>query len=78
MIRMSILAALLLGSTPAPLVAQAGGRAGTSDQQKACRNDVVKLCRGLEQAGDLEIFQCLQNNRHKLSKRCRDSLEQGR
>jgi len=78
MLRSVFAGVFLLAGATGPLLAQGGGRAGSADQQKACRNDVVKLCRGLEQAGDMEMYQCLQNNRQRLSKRCREALEQER
>ena len=78
MIRTLLVGAFVLTSSAAPVFAQGAPRAGSTEQQKACRNDVVKLCRGLEQAGDMEIYQCLQSNAAKLSKRCRDALSEGR
>ena len=77
MIRNLVISTFVLCASTAPLLAQAGQRSGTPEQQRACRNDVAKLCRGLEQAGDMEMYQCLQTNRQKLSKRCRDALEGG-
>ena len=78
MIGRFVMGALLVGVCSTPLFAQGSPRAGSAEQQKACRNDVVKLCRGLEQAGDMEIYQCLMSNRGELSKRCREALEQAR
>ena len=78
MLRSVLLGTFLAAFSSGALLAQGSGPAGTSDQQKACRNDVVKLCRGLEQAGNMEIYQCLLANRQKLSRRCREALEEGR
>lgn len=78
MMRTIVLGALLLASATSPTLAQEAARGGTADQQKACRNDVVKLCRGMQQADDMQIYQCLQSNAQKLSKRCREALAQGR
>jgi hypothetical protein len=49
---------------------------GTQQEQAACRPDVRKHCRHLKpNAGALVFLSCLQKNRSKLSKACRNVLE---
>jgi hypothetical protein len=51
-------------------------RAGSADDQAACRPDVRRFCHKLEQdAGDLVFLACLQEHRDKLRKPCLNVLE---
>jgi hypothetical protein len=52
-----------------PASAQYGGHQGTPQQQRACRPDVVKYCRGIQD--DFGIANCLQANMPRLSAACR-------
>ena len=68
-----LLAALAVtGATVSP------GRAQDArpDQQHACARDVSRHCRKQMNDGDMVIFQCLQQNRDKLSPACRKVVEQ--
>lgn len=79
MFRSCALGAFLVAlSSASPLLAQGNTRGGTADQQNACRNDVVKLCRSVQGGSDMDIYQCLQSNGQKLSKKCREALSAGR
>ena len=49
---------------------------GTLEQQRACRSDALRLCRGIHD--DEAIFQCLRRNAAKLHSACRDVIEGGR
>jgi hypothetical protein len=46
-----------------------GGHAGTPAQQRACRHDVVRYCRGMND--DYAMASCLQANMARLSPACR-------
>jgi hypothetical protein len=49
---------------------------GTPEQEDACRPDVRKFCHKIPaDAGDGAFLSCLQENRAKLSKPCRQMLE---
>lgn len=62
-----LLLSLSVLSTPA--FAQYGGHQGTQEQQRACRPDVVKYCRGIKD--DYAMSSCLQANMQRLSAACR-------
>lgn len=62
-----LLLSLTVLSTPA--FAQFGGHQGTPAQQRACRPDVVRYCRGIHD--DYAIASCLQANMQRLSAACR-------
>jgi hypothetical protein len=54
----------------------AADRAGSADDQAACRPDVRRFCYKLEaDAGDLSFLACLKEHRDKLSKGCAGVLE---
>ena len=52
------------------------GHKGTAEQQRACRSDALRLCRGIHD--DDAVFQCLRGNIAKLHSACRDVIEGGR
>jgi hypothetical protein len=53
--------------------AQEGGHRGTAEQQRACRPDAARLCRGLHE--DEAIYTCLKTNIAKLRSVCREVIE---
>jgi len=61
------LAALVLAASSAAVMAQ-----GTPQQRAACRGDVVRHCKGMEDSG--QIHGCLQSNYAKISDRCKKVL----
>ena len=65
-----ILTALVLMACPASSMAQQG----TPAEQAACRPDTRKLCRDLV-GNEMAVLACLQQNRAKLSRACREVLE---
>jgi hypothetical protein len=65
-----ILAALIMMAFPSASMAQQG----TPQEQAACRPDTRKLCRDLV-GNDTAVLSCLQQNRAKLSRACREVLE---
>jgi hypothetical protein len=65
-----ILAALVMMACPSASLAQQG----TPQEQAACRPDTRKLCRNLV-GNDTAVLSCLQQNRAKLSRACREVLE---
>jgi hypothetical protein len=66
---------LLLAMFPAAAAAQEQHR-GTPEQQRACRPDVVRHCRGVHE--DQAILGCLQANVQSLRPACRQVIEGGR
>ncbi len=50
--------------------AYAMAQQGTKDEQAACKPDVYRLCKDAIPITD-RIVACLQQNKHKLSPRCR-------
>ena len=60
-----MLTAVLVATPAAPLFAQ-----GTPQQRAACRPDVVKFCKGKNEDPGV-ILTCLQDNKAKISERCR-------
>lgn len=68
--------ALLISTLPTFAVAQAPVRAplqGTSDEEAACRPDVVKFCRAA-MPDTFRILACLQSNRAQLRQACKRVL----
>jgi hypothetical protein len=69
-----------LGLLPAVADAQgvgAQGHRGTQQQKRACRTDVLRHCRDLQDQGDEAMANCLKANADKLSPSCRQALEAG-
>ena len=48
---------------------------GTPQQRAACRGDVARFCKGMDDTG--AIHGCLQSNRAKISARCRAVIDGG-
>ncbi|HMK78372.1 MAG TPA: cysteine rich repeat-containing protein [Xanthobacteraceae bacterium] len=55
------------------LVADAAFAQGTPAQRAACRPDVVKFCKGKGEDPGV-LLQCLEDNRDKISEKCRNVL----
>jgi hypothetical protein len=53
-----------------------GGHKGTAEQQRACRPDAVRLCRGIHE--DEAIYTCLKTNIARLRSVCREVIEGNR
>jgi len=68
-------AVLLLALLPAAAPAQER-HGGTPEQQRACRPDVARHCRGMSE--DQAILQCLRANANSLRPSCRQVIEGGR
>ncbi len=68
------LIALLFAFAGTAAFAQQPQRSGTKQEQEACTRDVTRYCRKLMDQGDLVILSCLQQNREKLTKACRQVL----
>jgi len=66
----TLLAAALLASSAAAVMAQGQSRSGTPDEQKACARDVSRYCRSVMDQSDLVVLSCLQQHRPKISKAC--------
>ena len=45
---------------------------GTTQQRAACRGDVARFCKGINDPGT--IYSCLQQNSSRISRRCRDVI----
>jgi hypothetical protein len=67
MSRVLLLSALFIVAVP--VMASAQQSRGTPEQQRACRGDATKFCRGLKE--DAEIYQCLKQHAAQLTKACR-------
>jgi hypothetical protein len=75
------LAFLIVAMTAASAVACAQesrttGHKGSTEQQRACRPDVLRLCRGIHE--DEAIYACLRTNIAKLRSGCREVIEGSR
>jgi hypothetical protein len=80
MIRHLLLLTLMLAVLPAVAFAQGGGtpgHVGTPEQQRACRPDVERFCRQVQNQGDYAIADCLKTNERRLSSACRRVMEAG-
>ena len=51
------------------------GHKGTAEQQRACRSDALRLCRGIHD--DDAIHTCLKVNSANLRSACREVIESG-
>jgi hypothetical protein len=69
------IAALSLAVMPSVVPAQAEPHMGTPQQQRACRVDVLRHCRGIRD--DLAIADCLKTNASSLHLGCRRVVESG-
>ena len=70
MVRYLTIVMLALASLPPTVLAQSG----TPAEQRACRSDVARYCRGSLQGGDLAIANCLSAHRERLHRACRAAL----
>lgn len=55
---------------------RAAGHKGTPEQQRACREDALRMCRGIHD--DDAIYACLKANSARLRSACREVIETGR
>jgi len=63
------------GPPPFPLPLPFPNFQGTPEEQRACRPDVVKLCKEyLGQNDNTIVLRCLQNNKLRLSTACHGVL----
>ena len=71
------LCVLALSLTVLPAVYSAPGHAqdhgGTAEQQRACRADVIRYCRGIRD--DFAIADCLRAHSERLHPACRRVIE---
>jgi hypothetical protein len=70
--RMLLIAAVMLAFVPT-----AGAQ--ESDRQRGdrlCKNDAVKLCKPVLSQGDFAILACFQQHAPRLSRGCREFLQQ--
>jgi len=70
-ISLLLLGGLLLSVAQEPARAQES----RSDEHRACAHDVSRHCRKQINDGDMAIFQCLQQNRERLSPLCRKVVD---
>jgi hypothetical protein len=63
-------------ASPAGYAQDSRGHKGTAQQQRACRPDALRLCRGIHD--DDAVLACLQANIAKLRSACREVIEGGR
>ena len=53
------------------------GHRGTLQQQRACRPDVLRYCRNMQDQEDKAIADCLKVHVRQLSPACRQALKEG-
>jgi hypothetical protein len=70
MVRYLTIVTLALASLPSTVLAQSG----TPAEQRACRSDVARYCRGSIQGGGLAVANCLSAHRGRLHRACRAVL----
>ena len=70
----TVLTAALLAAMCTTALAQTPTRGGSVQQQQACTKDVSRYCRKVMDSDDAAIFDCLKQNRTKISKACLKSL----
>jgi hypothetical protein len=75
MIRSIAVAALLFASATAHAQDLSSQTRGTPADQKACKNDAAKFCRAVLSAGEEPIYQCLREERARISAACRKVVE---
>jgi len=63
----------LIAAAVALLVSYAAFAQGTPAQRAACRPDVTKFCKGKGEDPGV-ILQCLEDNKDKISEKCRNVL----
>ena len=51
------------------------GHKGTPEEQQACRSDVARYCRNVQDKGDEAIVDCLKANIKTLRPACRQIVE---
>ena len=81
MIRYQLALILSLAMLPLGVSAQerrSDDHRGTLQQQRACRSDVVRHCRNMQDQDDQAIAECLKAHMRQLSPDCRRVLEEGR
>jgi hypothetical protein len=71
------MSSLRLGLAAIAVVTFAGAALaqGTPQQRAACRGDVARFCKGMQDTG--AIHGCLQSNSSRISERCRRVLAGG-
>lgn len=56
--------------------ASSQSRRGSEGEQDACRGDARRHCRKVIDQGDTAVFNCLSENKARLSRACRKVVEQ--
>jgi hypothetical protein len=76
MIRLALIVFVLLtgGTAWAQQPPPPGPFQGTPEEQRACRPDSMRFCRDAV-PNDMAVLACLQANRARISKACRQVLE---
>jgi len=80
MIRYLPILILSLAILPTSMAAEEGrteGHRGTLQQQRACRPDVLRHCRDMQDQNDDAIVHCLKAHERQLSSACRQALKEG-
>jgi hypothetical protein len=72
----ALVASVMVSSIGYAQDSRIAGHKGTAEQQRACRSDALRLCRGIHD--DDAIFQCLKGNVAKLHSACREVIEGNR
>jgi hypothetical protein len=73
-LRFAMAGGVILASACA-MMALANAQDTRARQQQACSRDVSRHCRKQMNDGDMAIYQCLQQNRERLSPACRNVVD---
>jgi Cysteine rich repeat len=71
----AVAALLLFASATAFAQDLSSQQRGSPAEQKACKNDAAKFCRAVLSAGEEPIYQCLREERARISAACRKVVE---
>ena len=72
-----VLSLAILSTSVSAEEGRAEGHRGTLQQQRACRSDVLRYCRNMQDQEDKAIADCLKVHVRQLSSACRQALKEG-
>lgn len=71
-----LMLALALIAIGEPASSQGQSRRGSESEQDACSGDARRHCRKVIDQGDMAVFNCLSENKARLTRACRKVVEQ--
>jgi hypothetical protein len=72
---LALVAALSVSASAYAETPKISGHLGSSEQQRACRPDILRHCRALLEQSDQEMAGCLRSNARNLTRACREALQ---